>query len=288
MDLKIQHPIFYPVGSLEGKRNLKRIARVFPDGSIVERVYLDVPDIRHREELICMHYLRHITSHFLKEYIGVEIVSRDDPWDFKIKLSNGCTFNIEITSIADNSKHFENNKKEERYARWSVEDEIPLHELAKLVDLFPNKNTVQIVLDYKNKGIALDQLVPNPYHPPKSILFLSTLPEIEENLTDLIVNAIEKKANKGHKEKENTIIIIDNRTGAYDVPEYYEALENIHPQVNKWPFPEIWFYTGYCTDNDGNNAEFSFAPLKSTTEQSKILEEMMKSDKVDENGRYVW
>ena len=288
MDTKIQHPKFYPIGSLDDKSNLKQIARVFPDGSIIERVYLDVPDIRYREQLICLHYLKHITRNFLQDYVGVEIISRDNPWDFKIKLNNECVFNIEITSIADNSKHFENNKKEERLARWCVEEKIPLYELIKLVKFFPDENISRLIDEIKNKGISPNELVPNPYYPPKKRIIFSTLEETEEKLTNLLVHAIEKKAHKRHDEKENTVIIIDNRTGAYDVPEYFEALNNISPLANKWPFPEIWFYTGYYSDDSGNNAEFSFSPLKVTPKQNEILEEMTKSGKMDKDGRYVW
>jgi len=288
MNIEIKRPKFYPLGHLDNKSNLKRISRVFPDGSIIERVYLDVPNIRHREHLICIHYLRHITRHFLQDYIGVEIISRDDPWDFKIKLSNGLVFNIEITSIADNSKHFENNKKEERYAKWATEENIPLHQLIKLVIFFPDKEVSQIILDHKSNGILEDEMVANPYYPPKNTLFISTLYDSNKKLTDLLINVIDKKINKKHTDKENTILIIDNRTGAYDMDEYYEALENIHPLVHEWPFPEVWLYTGYYSDDTGNDAEFSFAPLKTTPDQSEILEKMMNSDKVDESGRYIW
>jgi hypothetical protein len=288
MDLNIQHPEFYPRGSLENKKNMKRISRVFPGGSIVERVYLDVPDLRYREQIICLHYLRHITRHFLRDYIGVNIIGRDDPWDFKIELSNGDVFNVEITSIADNSMHFENNKKEERFNKWCVEEMIPLFELAKLVELFPDTNVANIVREHKNQNVSPNDLVQNPYFPPSTNLFISTLYETNDKLTDLLVEAIHKKVSKKHQEKEKTILIIDNRTGAYDVSDYYQALNDIYPLTNDWPFPEIWFYTGYYSDDSGNDAEFSFAPLKVTPKQSEVLARMKNSDSIDDNGTYVW
>jgi hypothetical protein len=49
---------FFPVSPLNDKRNFKRLLRIERDGSIVERVFLDVPDPSLRELLICLHYLR--------------------------------------------------------------------------------------------------------------------------------------------------------------------------------------------------------------------------------------
>ena len=130
--------------------------------------------------------------------------------------------------------------------------------------------------------------MPNPYYPPRNTLFVSSIFETSDKLSDLLIDVGKNKINKIHKNKENTVLIIDNRTGAYDVKDYFEALDCINPLVQKWPFPEVWFYTGYFSDNNGQDAEFSFAPLKTTAEQSKVLEEMIKSKRIDEYGRYVW
>jgi len=54
------------------------------------------------------------------------------------------------------------------------------------------------------------------------------------------------------------------------------------------PFPEVWFYTGYCSDNDGYNAEFSFAPLKLNDEQIKGWGRISSSKEVDKIGKLVW
>jgi hypothetical protein len=232
--------------------------------------------------------LRHITRHFLQDYIGIKFLGRDDPWDFKIELSNGDIFNVEITSIADNPMHFENNKKEERFNKWRAEEMIPLFELAKLVELFPDEKVSNIVNEHKNNGVSLDDLVKNPYFPLRTNLFVSTLYETNDKLSDILVDAIQKKINKKHQGKESTVLIIDNRTGAYDVPDYFQALNDIHPLASEWPFPEIWFYTGYYSDDSGNDAEFSFSPLKVTAKQSEILERMINSDAIDESGTYVW
>jgi hypothetical protein len=282
----VQHPKLHPVCSLVNKQNFKRMARVLPDGSIIERIYLQVPDMRHREYLICMHYLRHITRHFLRSHVNFEIVSRDNPWDFRIRLSNGTEFNVEITSIADNFKQFENNKSMERHIRWSSEKRIPFHELKRLESLFPDEQISQLVAGYIKDGVSINKLLPNPFYPPEKTLFVSALYDSGEDLLEILKCAIARKAAKKHTDKENTVLLVDNRTGAFDVTQYFDALGKIAPLLQQSPFAEIWFYTGYYSDNDGNNAEFSFAPMKTREAQSEILDKMAQN--TDEHGVYYW
>lgn len=288
MSSKVRRAKFYPIAPLDGKRNLKKITRINPDGSRVERVYLDVPDMRHREYLICMHYLRHITRHFLRDDIGINLVSRDNPWDFKIELSNESSFNVEIVSIADHEHHFENNKREERYNQCRSEKKISLHELKKLLTFFPDEKGDLLVKKYLEQGFSSKDLVPNPYFKSETTLFISATYESGEKLDALLKQAIQKKADKNHHEKESTILIVDNRTGAYDVDDYFDALDIVVPFAAELPFPEVWFYTGYFSDDDCNNAEFSFAPIKVTHDQDAVLKEMVQSGNVDSSGRYVW
>ena len=56
--LNLKRAKFSPVGSLENRQNCKRLFKIYHDGSIEERVSLDVPEPSHREFLICMHYMR--------------------------------------------------------------------------------------------------------------------------------------------------------------------------------------------------------------------------------------
>lgn len=83
---------FYPVKSLRDKHNYERFFRIERDGSIRETVHLDCPDVSHREQLICWHYLRHLVRHFVRENVGVTELGRDCPWDFKLQLSTGQVF----------------------------------------------------------------------------------------------------------------------------------------------------------------------------------------------------
>lgn len=275
---------FYPVGSLDDKRNFKRLFRIERDGSIRETVHLDVPDISHREQLICLHYLRHLVRHFLRADTGIIMAGRDCPWDFRIELSTGEEFFLEVTSIADNPQHFEINKREERFKRWISEELIPVHELTKLADLFPTEELTRVVRTYSQEQRAKSELVPNPLRAAGSRIFVSRMPGAEHSLADEIRAAVEKKVNKKHAGKDATVLIVDNRTSLFDLVDYRSAASELAPLWSEVPFPEVWFYTGYYSDDDGNRAEFSFAPLKVTPEQAELLSAM----DVDSEGVHVW
>ena len=284
---EIRRSGFYPVTSLDEKRNYKRFYRIEQDGSIVERVFLNVPDSAHREHLIFLHYLKHLVKLFKDQKIGINVLSRDNPWDFKIEISTGEIFNIEITSIADSSKLFEIQKREERYAKCCQQAEIRLRDLEKISILFPNEQLNKVVVDYLNEGISKDTNVKNPLKKEGANIFLSNMAKNLDPLENQIRTAIEGKVAKKHEEKEITVLIIDNRTSAYDMEEYSNACEELGDYLKSIPFPEVWFYTGYFSDDDGNNSEFSFGPLKIQEQQKTILENFINESNVDETGRII-
>ena len=279
---------YFPTGPLNDKHNYKRVFRIERDGSITERVFLDVADTTKRERLICIHYLRHLNRHFMSEAVGLNIVSRDAPWDFRLELSTGQKFNLEITAVADGPQHFEINKREERLTKWSTQPTMPLHELEKLNVLFPDPAIGKHIENYKSKAVSKSDLIENPFLSVSSRILLSRLFEPVDTLQNQIRTAVSKKMEKSHSGKEETVLIIDNRTCAFDVSDYFTATDALEPFINSTSFPEIWFYTGYCSDDDGNNAEFSFSPLKTTSEQAKVLEKLADSGAVDANDRVVW
>jgi hypothetical protein len=287
-NLKVKKSSFYPVGILDGKNNFKRFFRIEEDGAVTERVFLDVVDSSERERIICLHYMRHIIRHFQKEQVGINIIGRDNPWDFNIELSTGITLNVEITSIADMKEHFIINKGEERYSKWAIEELIPLHELMKINCLFPNIDIGSVIKGHLKDEISKNSLVTNPFLSSNKNIFVSKMPKCEKKLAAYIKEVITKKEQKNHPEKSKTVLIIDNRTSMFEVTDYIDAAEEINEFCQSTSFPEIWFYTGYCSDNSGNNAEFSFAPLKVTNNQQVILEKMAVNTDVDKNGRLVW
>lgn len=272
---------FYPIGSIQDKNNYKLFFRIEKDGTIIERVHLDIIDQRKRENIICLHYLQHYTKIFRKKQLGVNIIDRDSPWDFELKLSNGEILNLEITSIADGVEHFKANKREERYANNMEKDIIPLHELIKLNSLFPSQKINTLIKSYKAKNTSKNGIVKNPLETGSRIFISGHEPK--EKLDVIIKSAIEKKSEKKHLEKEKTILIIDNRTSAFEINDLHTACKCT---IESYPFREIWFYTGYFSDDDGNNAEYSFAGLKLTTDQQNIISNI-NDNKIDENGIYI-
>ena len=79
--------------------------------------------MRLREEIICKHFLSSYVRFILREGVGVNIISRDKPWDFEISLSNNDHFYIEVTSIADNQVLFKNNKREEELQKLCIKSQ---------------------------------------------------------------------------------------------------------------------------------------------------------------------
>lgn len=282
--MKIRKSSFHPNCEMNDKHNYKPYNLIERDGTIFERIFLDVADPSFREHLICMHYLKHQVKIFAKEPIALNIISRDDPWDFKIEINKKEIFNVEITSIADDNFSFEKMKREERLILKSNEKELPIHELIKLNSFFPTERITELIENLLSNGSSKKDLVDNPFKGNHPNIFLSNSNYVDKNLVKILSEAISKKESKKHKEKDKTVIIIDNRTLSYEISHFHEAFEKIDDLLSISGFREIWLYTGYCSDNDGNNAEFSLAPLKITKKQNKILTELMNKNRPNENG----
>lgn len=282
--MKIRKSSFHPNCEMNDKHNFKPYNLIERDGTVFERIFLDVPDPSFREYLICMHYLKHQVMVFANEPMGLNIISRDEPWDFKIETSNKEIFNIEITSIADDNFHFEKMKREERLMIKSNVKELPIHELIKLNSFFPTEKVTELIDKLLSNGHSKKELVKNPFKGNHPNIFLSNSNHVEKNLEKLLRESISKKESKKHQEKENTVIIIDNRTLSYKISDFYDAFEKIEDLLSKSSFREIWLYTGYCSDNNGNNAEFSLAPMKTTEIQSKKLKHLTNKNPPNDNG----
>jgi hypothetical protein len=69
-------PVLAPREPIEGRKNHRRLYLIERDGTIREMVRLHVPDMRVREQVICLHYLKMLVRHVLKDAIGVNVVSR--------------------------------------------------------------------------------------------------------------------------------------------------------------------------------------------------------------------
>lgn len=277
--LNIRNSSFFPINDLKDKTNYKEYLIVERDGKILRRIFLNIFNPEHREYLISMHYISRRIKFFYKSQVGLNILSRDKPWDFKVELSTNEIFNIEITSISDNQWNFEMLKNEERIATQSNNENIPFHELIKINKIFPDETLEEIINDYRKKKTASNAIIPNPFY-AQTISTLGRTDPPQKKLSEIIDTAIIKKEEKKHSEKEITILLIDNRTFTLEIDDFQEAFEELGDRFELSPFIEIWLYTGYYSSDDGNEAEYSLIPLKVTEAQRKALAKM-----ADRNGK---
>lgn len=279
---------FYPVVLPPDAPNCKLYSYVLHDGTCVDHVYLDIADMRERERLIMAHYLRHMQRFYVDRSVQTRVVTRDDPWDFELETALGESFNVEIVSIANDRLQFERGKREERLSKWSPRKSIPLKELEKLLRFFPNEKASKEVESLKRAGVVPSAYVENPFYRTSPNIIVGARSPPTSSYTELIQTAIEGKESKPHSGKERTALIIDNRASLLDIDDYWEAVENLEYLLERSTFMEIWFYTGYWSDDSGEYAEFSFAPMKVSPERREVISAHANREGLDEFGRLVW
>ena len=278
-NLKIIQNTFRPIKPLEGKSNYKRYFRIEKDGSVKERIFLNVPDISLREEIICKHYLSFLVRNFIQNPVGINFTARDNPWDFGVELSNGLLFNVEIISVADNRWLHEKMKREEEFEKIVVREFVPLWKLKKIHLWFGGEKSQQAIKKAEKESIKAPEQITNPFYDEHGRIYISDSKDEPKSLSDLIIESIEKKICKNHNNIENTILIIDNRTSRFEIEDYRKAISKLESEakLTNVNFPEVYFYTGYYSDNDGNNAEYSFAPIKLPQEKWSQLRRKIES-----------
>lgn len=270
--MKHKKSSFYPSSNLDGKHNYKKFSLIKKNGDVIERILLNIPNDFLREDIICRHFLKKYVQLFIKEETGVNVVSRDSPWDFRIELSNSEIFNIEITSIADEEAFFRKMKYEERMDSIQNEEKIPFHELKKMHFNFPSSETSSLVDLYKERNFQNNDLVDNPFR--KQFLFISSMSEDLKSFDSLLKDVIYKKLTKKHSDKENTILLIDNRTVSFEIEDVRKGTSLLESFINNLPFKEVWIYTGYFSDLMGNNSAFTLMPIKVSDNTYKIMKKL--------------
>lgn len=250
-----------PIQDLKNKNNYQKFIFIDENGNSKTRIILFNSDVRVREQIIFNHFISQYIQFFIGSRILMKIISRDKPWDFEIELSNSEKLIIEITSIADETNLFRIFKHQERIIAKSHLQEIEFHELIKLNELFPDDEINDLIDNYKNKKINKKELVVNPHY-DKQFIFQSSISKDLTTFDTLIRNSINKKLEKNHPNKNHVTLIIDNRTVKFDLEDVVKYLNKLEGYFDSLPFKEIWLYTGYYSDLDGSNAEYSLVPLK--------------------------
>lgn len=279
--MKIVQSSFHPVHEIEGKMNYKEQYCIDGNGLVKQRIFLNIPDPREREEIVLKHFLKYYTKVILRKNIHITVLGRDDPWDFRLAINDSIQFNIEITSIADDKQIFVQTKNEEYVNTLKDKTRIRLRDLKKLMEkISPDFDFTESLKGKTN----LDEEIDNPLYNTGTKLWISTKNYPIVSYDKIIANAIAEKENKKHKGKENTILLIDNRSTHIEIEDVNKFLTNYSEDLKNYSFKEIWLYTGYYSDYEGNDCEFSFSPLKITEVSSHALEIQMNSCPPNENG----
>lgn len=278
---------FFPIDETVQRHNCKTRLLIDKDGSVTEHVALQVADPAHREQLILQHYLRDYAFNFAGLPLGVNIWSRDDPWDFDVGLSDGSRFFVDITAIADSRFQFERGKREERLIRDSHKRELSLRDVKKLADMFPSDELDAYIKSHAKTPNGTS--VANPFFGDVSTRIIQGVYQRpQERLADQIVEAIDRKVAKNHAGKENTVLILDYRSNFPSPEGLAVARDELAKYFERSPFLEILLYVGYFSDDAGNNAEFSIAPLKLGPARQAKLAQLIETKGLAQLGRLVW
>jgi len=258
---------FEPREDLQDKHNYTRHVFIEFDGSIHEVVRLNVLDDRAREDIVGFHFCQQYAQIYYgdnDEQPQFYVVGRDKPWDLTYVLHDGSTFNLEICRIADRAL-LKAIRAENDCTLLLRKKVLKGFEVNKIEKLFPGTLPKEIsAAAQKASGKKQTYEIETEKEDPKVFLRPMMYPRID--LKAALVSAIQKKASKKHCGKEDTILVLDNLTTHASPDDFFDALEVIEKKIDLAPFPSIWLYTGYYSDDDGSNCEFSIIPLKADDE----------------------
>ena len=271
--LTVDHSQFAPVADLTDKCNFIKHVFIERDGSLSEVVRLNVLNDRDREDIIGFHFAQQYAKvHFLEqdEQPHFYIVGRDDPWDFEYVMHDGTTFTLEICRIGD-KELLKAIKIENDVKTLLLKSELKGFEIQKIEKHFPGTLPANLVEISKSKanqnrrfvGVGLDSGPKLFLRPPMNPQELDLRTEIE--------TALKKKAAKKHAGKDRTIVVLDNLTTHFTPAQFIAAIEQLGDFLDQLPFRSVWLYTGYYSDDDGRNCEYSMIPIKLSEEESRFL-----------------
>jgi hypothetical protein len=254
---------YAPKLNLEGKKNFTRHLFVDEDNRVREVVRMNVLDDRHREDIVAFHFSRQYAEIHYRDQIEPPqfyVVGRDCPWDFEYVLHDGTTFYLEICRIAD-EKLLQLMRAENDCVVLLNKKELRGYEVLKVEKHFPGTIPAEIVESIRAKSdkqrcfaLCDEDRVPQ--------LFLRPPLDPHIDLERAIRTAIQKKATKRHRGKERTILVLDNLTTHSEPNDILNAAENLKDFLNDCPFPSVWIYTGYYSDDRGFDCEYSLTPIK--------------------------
>lgn len=271
---------FAPNAPLDDKHNYSKHNFIRCDGTIKEVIRLNVLDDRHREEIVAFHFCRQYAE---RHYRGsnkqprFQVVARDDPWDFDYLLHDGTRFSLEICRVADTAL-LKAIKAENDVLLLLQRDQLRTFEILKITRLFPDlldNRLVAQATDEKDKQ-RLFKIEKGDWKP----IFIRPTMTPELNLGEAIETAITKKVKKNHSGKESTILVLDNLTTHNDPRDFFDTIEALGTFIDEVPFPSIWVYTGYYSDDEGGSCEYDLLPLKLGERENQELADRVSKQRI--------
>lgn len=263
---------FAPRADLKGKHNFSRHVFIDPEGSVSEVVRLNVLNDRHREDIIGFHFAQQYAKiHFAEQLEQPQfyIVGRDNPWDIEYVMHDGTTFILEVCRVADRDL-LKAMKIENDVTSLLLKSELKGFEVQKIEKHFPGTLPDDLVAKVKNKADQKRRFTwKSSDDGPR--LFLRPPMNPHLNLKEEIKIALKKKAAKKHAGKERTTIVLDNLTTHSEPEDFFIAVEELADFLDQLPFKSVWLYTGYYSDDDGYNCEYSMVPIKLSDEEAGYL-----------------
>lgn len=269
-DGSIRRQGFFPTKNPKRLHNCKQYFWIAPDGVKTHAAYLNTLEEDLRETVIVQQYLSHATLTLLRGELGWNVLERDNPWDFRIGLSTGATINVEITSVTDREGFFRKLANEELVQRHSYYPKIRLGILKKIANSFPDSETLSFIEECENTGMSNSEYIDNPFFPEQRKIFLSTNVSPMLDLKEEIKKAVRKKQMKSHSGKDETVLIIDNRTSTSTLNDFLCVYSDLKPLLDWCEFFEIWLYTGYGGGHNQRWEDYLILPLKLDTKIAKM------------------
>lgn len=259
---------------LKDIRNYRKWLTIERDGTTKEKLILSLQDKRRREEIIAYHFQK-----FYKNAYNITppslLIGRDNPRDFTLTNKDGQRLCLEIVSVSDTSEGF---RKHSHHAKLEelLKDE-PLSIIAAIPWNSSKKDIERAVEDMKRRS-PINDFVNGPVgvfneritaqrpiirrfaDTQKKRIFLTD--GVNEPIVKIINTSIRNKEEMPYKNIEDMTLIVDDQLIMYDRNDIARTRLDLVFTNKKSPFKEIFLYSGYCANEDGNNAEFTIWPIK--------------------------
>ena len=261
-------------------KNYRKWVTIERDGTTKEKLILSLQDKRRREEIIAYHFQK-----FYKDAYGIMLpsllIGRDNPHDFTFGNAVGLELHLEIISASDTSKgfckHSHHAKLEEllKDEPLSVVAAIPWNAGKKDIEMAvkdmknypPINDFINGPIDVLNQRVTEQKPVIRRFaNDKKRRIFLTD--GVNEPIVKIINIAIRNKEVMPYKYINDMTLIIDDQLIMYGRDDIARAWLDLVFANKKSPFKEIFLYSGYYANEDGNNAEFTIWPIKCAHESA--------------------